>query len=181
MKLDGLSRQIALTMAGMVFGVTLLMVLTATLFYYVAFNYWPAHFNTKNLMPSAPEWLWLIATTSVGLALSVAVAVNLARRILVPLNSVTDSIRRVARGDLDARAVAGDRSLHEAALLADHFNALADELQRVTNEQAIWNAAIAHELRTPVTVLRGRLQGSPKACSSLTKRSSAACSRRSKG
>ena len=97
MKLDGLSRQIALTMAGMVFGVTLLMVLTATLFYYVAFNYWPAHFNTKNLMPSAPEWLWLIATTSVGLALSVAVAVNLARRILVPLNSVTDSIRRVAR------------------------------------------------------------------------------------
>ncbi|CAB3750574.1 two-component sensor histidine kinase [Burkholderia puraquae] len=159
MKLDGLSRQIALTMAGMVFGVTLLMVLTAIVFYYVAFNYWPAHFDTKNWLPTAPEWLWLIATTSVGLVLSVAVAVNLARRILVPLNSVTDSIRRVARGDLGARAVAGDRSLHEAALLADHFNALADELQRVTNEQTIWNAAIAHELRTPVTVLRGRLQG----------------------
>ncbi|VWC63668.1 ATP-binding protein [Burkholderia lata] len=159
MKLDGLSRQIALTMAGMVFGVTMLMVLTATIFYYVAFNYWPSHFNTKNFLPTAPEWLWLIATTSVGLVLSVAVAVNLARRILVPLNSVTDSIRRVARGDLGARAVTGDRSLHEAALLADNFNALADELQRVTNEQAIWNAAIAHELRTPVTVLRGRLQG----------------------
>jgi len=159
MKLEGLSRQIALTMAGMAFGVTLLMVLTAYVFYYFAFNYWPAHFDTKNLLPTAPEWVWLIATTSVGLVLSVAVAVNLARRILVPLNSVTDSIRRVARGDLGARAVAGDRSLHEAALLADNFNALADELQRVTNEQAIWNAAIAHELRTPVTVLRGRLQG----------------------
>ncbi len=159
MKLEGLSRQIALTMAGMAFGVTLLMVLTAYVFYYFAFNYWPAHFDTKNLLPTAPEWVWLVSTTSVGLALSVAVAVNLARRILVPLNSVTDSIRRVARGDLDARAVAGDRSLHEAALLADNFNALASELQRVTNEQAIWNAAIAHELRTPVTVLRGRLQG----------------------
>ncbi|KFG98503.1 histidine kinase [Burkholderia paludis] len=159
MKLEGLSRQIALTMAGMVFGVTLLMVITAYTFYYFAFNYWPAKFDTKSLLPTGPEWVWLISTTSVGLALSVAVAVNLARRILVPLNSVTDSIRRVARGDLDARAVAGDRSLHEAALLADHFNALADELQRVTNEQAIWNAAIAHELRTPVTVLRGRLQG----------------------
>ncbi|AIO29661.1 MULTISPECIES: ATP-binding protein [Burkholderia] len=159
MKLDGLSRQIALTMAGMVFGVTVLIVLTATVFYYIAFNYWSAHFNTKNLLPTGPEWAWLIATTAVGLALSVAVAVNLARRILVPLNSVTESIRRVARGDLDARAVAGDRSLHEAALLADNFNALASELQRVTNEQALWNAAIAHELRTPVTVLRGRLQG----------------------
>ena len=29
----------------------------------------------------------------------------------------------------------------------------------MTDEQAFWNAAIAHELRTPVTVLRGRLQG----------------------
>ncbi|HDR9484622.1 TPA: HAMP domain-containing histidine kinase [Burkholderia aenigmatica] len=159
MKLDGLSRQIALTMAGMAFGVTVLVVVTAYTFYYIAFNYWSTYFDTKNLMPTAPEWGWLISTTLAGLALSVAVAVNLARRILVPLNSVTDSIRRVARGDLDARAVAGDRSLHEAALLADNFNALADELQRVTNEQAIWNAAIAHELRTPVTVLRGRLQG----------------------
>ncbi|VWB33340.1 ATP-binding protein [Burkholderia lata] len=159
MKLDGLSRQIALTMAAMAFGVTLLVVLTAYTFYYFAYNYWPAHFDTKNLVPTAPEWVWLVSTTLVGLVLSVAVAINLARRILVPLNSVTDSIRRVARGDLGARAVAGDRSLHEAALLADNFNALAGELQRVTNEQAIWNAAIAHELRTPVTVLRGRLQG----------------------
>ncbi|MXN80278.1 HAMP domain-containing protein, partial [Burkholderia sp. 4701] len=102
---------------------------------------------------------WLSATTLAGLALAIVVAVNLSRRILAPLNSVADSIRRVAHGDLGARAVAGDRSLREAALLADDFNALADQLQRMTKEQAFWNAAIAHELRTPVTVLRGRLQG----------------------
>jgi two-component system sensor histidine kinase AdeS len=29
----------------------------------------------------------------------------------------------------------------------------------MTEDRAFWNAAIAHELRTPVTVLRGRLQG----------------------
>lgn len=159
MKLEGLSRQIALTMAAMAFGVTLLVVLTAYVFYYVAFNYWPANFNTTDWLPTGPEWVWLVSTTLVGLVLSVAVAVNLARRILVPLNSVADSIGRVSRGDLGARAVAGDRSLHEAARLADNFNALASELQRVTEEQTFWNAAIAHELRTPVTVLRGRLQG----------------------
>ncbi len=103
--------------------------------------------------------MWLIATTLAGLAMAIVVAVNLARRILVPLNSVADSLRRVARGDLGVRAIAGDRSLGEAALLADDFNALADQLQRVTEEQVFWNAAIAHELRTPVTILRGRLQG----------------------
>ncbi|AXF24795.1 two-component sensor histidine kinase [Burkholderia pyrrocinia] len=159
MKLDGLSRQIALTMGAMAFGVTLLVVVTAYAFYYVAYKYWPAEFNQSGWAPTGPEWVWLISTTLVGLVISIIVAVNLSRRILVPLNSVTDSIRRVARGDLDARAMAGDRSLHEAALLADNFNALASELQRVTDEQTFWNAAIAHELRTPVTVLRGRLQG----------------------
>ncbi|KHK54728.1 histidine kinase [Ralstonia sp. A12] len=159
MRLQGLSRQIALTMAAMAFGVMLLVVVSAYGFYYLAFLYWPAHLETSDWTITTPEWLVLGVSTLAGLAVSVAVAIKLARRILVPLNSVTDSIRRVARGDLGARAIAGDRSLHEAAALADDFNALADQLQRVTNEQVFWNAAIAHELRTPVTVLRGRLQG----------------------
>lgn len=159
MRLEGLSRQIALSMAAMAFGVTLLVVVTAYVFYYLLFTYWPANFDQTSWLPTAPEWVWLISATLAGLALAVAVGTNLARRILVPLNSVAESIRRVSQGELDARAVAGDRSLREAALLADNFNALANQLQRVTEEQAFWNAAIAHELRTPVTILRGRLQG----------------------
>ncbi|BAI76604.1 two-component sensor histidine kinase (plasmid) [Azospirillum sp. B510] len=160
MRLVGLSRQIVLTMAAIALGVTLLVVLTSYTFYYVAFTYWPDHFDPASWVPTTgAEWIWLVATTFAGLVIAIAVAVNLARRILVPLNSVADGIRRVAKGDLNARAIAGDRSLGEAALLADDFNALADELQRVTEEQRFWNAAIAHELRTPVTILRGRLQG----------------------
>ncbi|WP_269501930.1 ATP-binding protein [Burkholderia sp. IMCC1007] len=159
MKLEGLSRQIALTMGAIAFGTTVLIVATAYVFYYLLYLYSPEYLKPTSWFPSGPEWLWITSTTLVGLLISIVVAMNLSRRILVPLNSVTDSIRRVARGDLGARAVVGDRSLHEAARLADNFNALASELQRVTDEQAFWNAAIAHELRTPVTVLRGRLQG----------------------
>lgn len=159
MKLEGLSRLIAMTMAAMAFAVTILVVVTAYAFYYFAYRYWPHAFVPSRWVPTGPELIWLVSTTLVGLALAVFVAAQLAHRILVPLNSVTDGIRRVARGDLDARAIAGDRSLHEAALLADNFNELASKLQRVSQEQAFWNAAIAHELRTPVTVLRGRLQG----------------------
>ncbi|WP_197339060.1 ATP-binding protein [Ralstonia solanacearum] len=159
MKLAGLSRQIALSMMAMAFGVTLLVVLTSYAFYYLAWTYWSRDFCQTSWLPTGPEWVWMLATTLVGLAMAIVVAVNLAGRILVPLNSVADSLRRAARGDLGVRAVAGDRSMGEAALLADDFNALADQLQRVTEEQVFWNAAIAHELRTPVTILRGRLQG----------------------
>ncbi|ERE00377.1 ATP-binding protein [Pseudogulbenkiania ferrooxidans] len=159
MRLEGLSRQIALSMATMAFCVTVLVVVTGFTFYYVAMTYWPVQFDAPGWKMTAPEWVWLISSTVAGLALSVVMGLRLARRILVPLNSVAAGIRRVAQGDLDARAAAGDRSLREAAALADDFNALADQLQRMTKEQAFWNAAIAHELRTPVTVLRGRLQG----------------------
>lgn len=159
MKLVGLSRQIALTMMAMAFGITLLVVLTSYAFYYVWQTYWPEQFPEYAIVPTGPEWVWLLMTTLTALALAAFVAVNLSRRILAPLNSVTDSIRRVAQGDLSARAVADDLSLGEAAQLAEDFNHLADQLQRKTEEQTFWNAAIAHELRTPVTILRGRLQG----------------------
>lgn len=159
MKLVGLSRQIVLTMMSMALSVTLLVVLTSYAFYYLWQTYWPEQFPEIGLVPTGPEWVWLISTTLTAMGLAVCVAVNLSRRILAPLNSVTDSIRKVAQGDLSARAVADDRSLGEAAQLADDFNLLAGKLEQMTQDQTFWSAAIAHELRTPVTILRGRLQG----------------------
>ena len=160
MKLVGLSRQIAVTMMAMALGVALLLILTSYSFYFLWQKYWPESFPTgPSIAPTAIEWVWLAGTTIVGLVLSVIVAINLSRRILVPLNAVTEGIRCVASGDLSARAISTDRSLGEATQLADDFNLLAEKLQRMTEEQAFWNAAIAHELRTPVTILRGRLQG----------------------
>lgn len=159
MKLVGLSRRIALSMMAMALGAILLVVVTSYAFYSLWEKYWPDVQPSDSLVPTGPEWIWLIATTLASLALAVFVAVSLARRILAPLNSVTDAIRRVAQGDLSARALADDRSLGEATQLVDDFNLLADKLQRVTEEQLFWNAAIAHELRTPVTILRGRVQG----------------------
>lgn len=159
MKLEGLSRQIARSMVAIAFSVSLLVLLTSYAFFFLWQTYWPENFDAQSMVPTAPEWLWMIGTTLVGVALAVVVGLNLSKRILVPLNSVADSIRRVVQGDLAARADAGDRSLGEAASLADDFNRLAEQLQRMTQEQTFWNAAIAHELRTPVTILRGRLQG----------------------
>ncbi len=159
MRLDGLSRQIALSMVAIALAVVLLVVFTGYVFYYLWEKYWPQSIPATELFPTGPELAWIVGTTIVGVSLAILVAVNLSRRILAPLNSVTDSIRRVAQGDLSARAIADDESLGEATQLANDFNVLAEKLERMTEEQAFWNAAIAHELRTPVTILRGRLQG----------------------
>lgn len=160
MKPAGLSRQIVLSMVALAFGVVLFLILTSYVMFYVADRYWPETLTeASDWEPSGVEWVWMLLTTLVALTLAAVVALHLARRILVPLNSLANSIRLVANGDLSARADAGDRSLGEASALADDFNALAGQLQRMTLERSFWNAAIAHELRTPVTILRGRLQG----------------------
>ncbi|MDI9654483.1 two-component sensor histidine kinase, partial [Burkholderia cenocepacia] len=75
-----------------------LIVVTAYVFYYLLYQYSPEYFKPQSWVPSGPEWVWIISTTLVGLLIAVVVAVNLSRRILVPLNSVTDSIRRARRG-----------------------------------------------------------------------------------
>lgn len=158
MALVGISRQLAITMASIAVTAILMIILTSFGFYYIALTYWPESYEA-NWFPTWAEAIWLFITTLAGIALAVLVAGHVAKRILVPLNAVADGIRRVAHGDLTARAVVDDRSMGEAAALVDDFNHLADQLQRVTEERAFWNAAIAHELRTPVTILRGRIQG----------------------
>lgn len=158
MKLVGLSRQLAFAMGATAVGVVVLLLLTSLVFYYFAFSLAPEDYP-KGWTPTLAELAWITATMLAGVALAVFVAGHMAKRILVPLNSVAQAIRSVAAGNLAARASAGDAPLTEAATLVNDFNRLAQELKRITDERAFWNAAIAHELRTPVTILRGRIQG----------------------
>lgn len=94
-----------------------------------------------------------------SIGLSVVGALLLYKRIARPLSSLAVAARQIKGGDLTARAVSDDRSLGEATEMVENFNAMAARLENVAEDLATWNASIAHELRTPVTILLGRLQG----------------------
>ena len=160
MRLTGLNRQIVLSMSVLIVSSTLLGWIGWWIFFAIATEFDPAMISAPNdWTPTTAESLWMLGLTIFGLVIAVFLAIKLASRILTPINSVMDSVRRVAHGDLAARAVAGDRSLGETAMLVDDFNSMAERLERGERESQTWNAAIAHELRTPVTILRGTLQG----------------------
>lgn len=160
MKSRGLSHQIAFSMIKIAIGSALISVFGSFVFYYLWDKYWPNYVPSDlSITPSWPEWIWIVLTCIIVILLATSLAIKLSQRILEPLSAVAQGMRKIAEGDLHFRANVGDRSLGEAALLIDDFNLLADKLQRMTEEHAFWNAAIAHELRTPVTILRGRLQG----------------------
>lgn len=154
----GLRRQVVMTMSAVTLAVVLLCVLGSYVFYALLLTFHPASVS-DSLVPSSIELAWVMVTLVLALLIAIYVATRLSRRILPPLDSVAMSLRQLAEGDLSARASTDGRALHEAAQLVHDFNTMAQRLQRMAQERAFWNAAIAHELRTPVTILSGRLQG----------------------
>lgn len=161
MKLNaGISRQISMSMALVALGIILLVQISSYALYAWLIRTSPEFLNDPmDLWPTKEETIWLIATTIISVMIAVLAANKLSRRILAPLNSVAESLRQVAEGNLAARAQPYDHAMGEAAQLVADFNLMAERLQHMERERAFWNAAIAHELRTPVTILRGRLQG----------------------
>ncbi|WP_114389597.1 ATP-binding protein [Notoacmeibacter marinus] len=94
-----------------------------------------------------------------GSAIGGLVGYRFARRISRPIEALASTARNLSAGDLSARAEFKGRQTLEIEKLVHDFNFMAAELERAQREQADSASAIAHELRTPVTVLRGRLQG----------------------
>lgn len=157
-KPEGLSRKIMFWMAGITAGTSLFVTLSTYIFYYVWSRFSPTSFEEIGDVPGKWEVLWIVLTTGSSVIFAGYFGIKLAKGILEPLNSLDEAIRKVASGDLDARAKTGALALGEANELVNDFNELATKLQQITEEQKFWNAAIAHELRTPVTILSGRIQ-----------------------
>jgi signal transduction histidine kinase len=85
-----------------------------------------------------------------------------ARRFARPLTLLSAAAHRLTSGDFTARVLLShnlNRRSDEIARLLRDFNSMATSLERLEQERRYSVAAIAHELRTPVTVLRGRLEG----------------------
>ena len=106
----------------------------------------------------AQDWIFIAITAGISTLLGGAVAFVFARRLSRPITAVADAAVRVAAGEHDVRiepvALAG-----EVSELVASFNAMAASLDAYARERSILTAGIAHEMRTPLTVLRGRLHG----------------------
>ncbi|KKW80454.1 histidine kinase [Acinetobacter sp. AG1] len=105
------------------------------------------------------DWIWLSTVIFCGGVISIIIGMHLAQRFIKPINFLADAAKKISQGDLSARA--DDSQIHstEIAELMHNFNSMAKQLESSVKNAQLWNAAIAHELRTPITILQGRLQG----------------------
>jgi two-component system, OmpR family, sensor histidine kinase SaeS len=100
------------------------------------------------------SWFWLVVTLSMVCAL--AGALFLGRQILRPLDGLRSASKRLAGGDLSARAPeAGPSELRE---LGASFNEMAVNLEQLFDarrELVVW---ASHDLRTPLASLRAMVE-----------------------
>ncbi len=98
--------------------------------------------------------LWIGGGLAVLLALILGVL--LARRLTRPLTQLTRATRSMAQGDLNQQVPV--QSPGEMGELATSFNQMAGALALAERQRQQLLADVAHELRTPLSIMRGHLE-----------------------
>ena len=99
----------------------------------------------------------LLAVALISLLIAVAVAALFARSVTRPIKRLQQATDQLALGDLGTRAD-DTEGPPEIRGLASSFNSMAGRLGQLVDRQRAFAGTASHQLRTPLTALRLRLE-----------------------
>jgi signal transduction histidine kinase len=91
-----------------------------------------------------------------AIAIALLLTFVLSRRMSSPIHALATAARRLGRGDLSQRVQLQGKG--EVQELAQAFNSMASDLERAEQLRQNLVADVAHELRTPLSNIRGYLE-----------------------
>ncbi len=100
-------------------------------------------------------WQFLLAGASAAI-IALLIARFLARGMTQPLRDMAQAASRMARGDYRQRVEVKSRD--EVGRLAEAFNRMAGEMEGLERLRRDLVANVSHELKTPISALRARLE-----------------------
>lgn len=101
-------------------------------------------------------WTWIAVAASLAIVLAISVAWWLSSRLTSPLTALSEAVRAFGSGDRDSRAPSGAPG--EIGALSEAFDDMADRIQRGEQTRRALAHDVAHELRTPLSVLQAGLE-----------------------
>jgi len=102
-------------------------------------------------------WLLLCGIPFVFIFIATMIGNFTFRRFGRPMSDIFSAIDSVAEGDLSVRV--SENYPRQFGILAFRFNHMIAELERAETQRRNLTADIAHELRTPLHIIQGNLEG----------------------
>jgi len=100
--------------------------------------------------------LLLISLVALG-GIAILLSIVFSRRLTNPIEGITEAAVAIGDGDLGRRV--GTAGHDEIGRLAGAFNRMAQSLQIQESLRKKLTSNVAHELRTPISAIRGELEG----------------------
>ena len=101
-------------------------------------------------------WLLIAALGAGGVAAATGLAALQAQRLVRPLRTMAGTSRRLGQGDFSARA--GRFGIPEIDVVAEALDASAERIAEMVAREREFSGNVSHQLRTPLTALRLRLE-----------------------
>ncbi|MGE5390018.1 MAG: sensor histidine kinase [Deltaproteobacteria bacterium] len=122
------------------------------------------YFVTRDKPPGPAEDIVLAIALLIAMLINIWISYRIARNITTPLHMLNEATKNIARGDLDG--VIACNSDDEIGELCRSFDKMRLQLkdaqtisQRYENNRKELIANISHDLKTPITSIRGHVQG----------------------
>jgi len=115
--------------------------------------------RAQRIQNGMEDLLWqVIAVALLASVLSAAAVALIVRSIMRPLSALTEASRAMGEGDFSRRLDEnrGDRELRQVART---FNSMSDKMREVENSRREFVANVSHELRSPITSIKGFAEG----------------------
>lgn len=96
-------------------------------------------------------------SAALAIILAVILAWILTKRMVVPIRKISETAKKFGEGDYSARVdIEGNNELEQLAIT---FNEMANSFEATDTSRRSFMGNIAHELRTPMTTIKGFIDG----------------------
>ena len=113
-------------------------------------NYWLMTRSSLIDPPIGTTWAWWALAALVA---SILATMLLARRLVKPLNELSENAKQFGRG-LVPRDLPEDSGPEELREVNSSFNRMVQDITRMEQDREVLLAGVSHDLRTPITRLR---------------------------